>query len=159
MLKKNFTPAYCTTTLLPLPRRRSPRRRALRGRTPVNGMPGNASPSASRAGHSGDTREGRGGVRPYRIVSFFTNHLISSWYCSSMDSKEVHKEIFICKAISLMVKEQQHRQLGHSGASADRPKNVPLTLSAADAALLGQGCWYLGILCKKFLPRIKQGYF
>ena len=76
-----------------------------------------------------------------------------------MNFKELHKEIFICRAISLIVKEQQHHQLGHSGVSADRPKNVPLTQSAADATLLGLGCWYLGILCMKVLPRIGQGYF
>ena len=76
-----------------------------------------------------------------------------------MKYKEVPWGILICNVISLISWEQQRRKLGNSDTSADRPINVPLTLSAADTKQIGLGCWELGILYVKASSKMYWSHF
>ena len=76
-----------------------------------------------------------------------------------MKYKEVPWDILICNVITLISWEQQRCKLGNSDTSADRPINVPLTLSAADTKQIGLGCWELGILYVKASSKMYWSHF
>ena len=76
-----------------------------------------------------------------------------------MKYKEDPWGILICNVISLISWEQQRCKLGNSDTSADRPINVPLTLSAADTKQIGLGCWELGILYVKASSKMYWSHF
>ena len=76
-----------------------------------------------------------------------------------MKYKEVPWEIFIRNVISLISWEQQRCKLANSDTSADRPKYVPLTQSAADTKQIGLGCWELGILYVKASSKMYWSHF
>ena len=76
-----------------------------------------------------------------------------------MKYKEVPWGILICNVISLISWEQQRCKLGNSDTSADRPKYVPLTQSAADAKQIRLGCWDMRILYVKASSKMDWSHF